>query len=845
MPTEVHQPVAWSASAAGVTAALRTDPVAGLTDAEAATRLASFGPNELPPEPPRSLVRSILGQLRETIIVVLLVAAVLTAVTGDVADCAVILLVVTINTVTGVLQERRAIGAVTALRGLTTPHCVVVRDGRPATIQSPELVPGDLILFKEGDVVGADARLISAHELQVDEALLTGESLPAARDEAASVAVGAAVGDRTTMMHAGTMVVHGSGSAVVVSTGIDTQLGHIAHLLHEHTAPETPLQRRLAVLGRRLSAVAVVGCAIVVVIGLLRDQPWELMVVAGISLAVAAIPESLPAVVTLALAGGTRRMARQGAIVRSLPAVEALGSVTVLATDKTGTLTTGHPECIALWTPDTGEITPGSTTFAEDDAGVVDGGRGSLALLQAVALCSDATSGSGGTEGALLSAAEAAGISSSQLRESLPRTRMLPFDSNRRFMRTWHTMPGGTLQVIKGAPEVVLGMSPKPTAAAMLETWARQAYRVLAVAADFGTGFVLLGLLAMADPVRNDARDAVAAARAAGIRVVMITGDHPATAAAVARAVGIDTSPSALDPDRGDLRPVYARTDPGGKLDIVTAWQRAGDVVAMTGDGVNDAPALRAADVGVAMGRRGTDVAREAADLVITDDSLGTIIKAVAEGRRVYDNVQRFLRFGLSGGLAEILIMLLGPFIGLPLPLLPGQILWVNLITHGLPGVAMGAESAEPDVLRRPPRPPVEGILTHRAAWEVLTLGTLLTMCCLGLATFAVLAGMPWQTMIFVTLTMGQLGIALSTRSSLRPVWRMSASGNPFLYWAVAASAAMLAAAIYAPVLRDLLGTVPLTTTELAIAMAAGAIPAALVELVKLRRRHQSATDHW
>jgi Ca2+-transporting ATPase len=396
------------------------------------------------------------------------------------------------------------------------------------------------------------------------------------------------------------------------------------------------------------------------------------------------------------------------------------------------------------------------------------------------------------------------------------------------------------VELIKGAPEVVLGSAPDPTADAVLAGWTHRAFRVLAVAADIGSGPTLLGLLAMADPVREDARDAVDAARRAGIRVVMVTGDHLATAEAVARAVDIDTCESAVESDDGELRSVYARTDPAGKLAIVTAWQRAGAVVAMTGDGVNDAPALRAADVGVAMGRRGTDVAREAADLVVTDDSLGTIITAVGEGRRVYDNLLRFLRFGLSGGLAEILVMLLGPFLGLPLPLLPGQILWVNLITHGLPGVAMGAEEAESDVLTRPPRPPQEGILTRRATVEVLVLGGLLTICCLGLAIAADGAGMSWQTMIFATLTLGQLGIALVTRSSWRPVWRMSPAGNPFLYWAVAASAALLAAAIYLPVLSELLGTVPLTVSELGSAVAVGAIPGLLVEFIKLGRRRRS-----
>ncbi len=840
MPVDLSVPrnavdAPWAMPAAQVAAALGVDVATGLTASEAADRLITAGPNDLPREPIRSVLRSVLAQLRETMIVVLLVAAVLTAVTGDFTDCAVILLVITVNTTAGVLQERRAVGAVAALRALSTPQSTGWRDGSTHRILTTELVPGDILQVAEGDVVGADARLLAGHELQADEALLTGESFPAARDPDADCPIGAAVGDRATMLHAGTLVVHGTGTAVVVATGLATQLGHIAKLLHERSAPDTPLQRRLATLGWWLSASAAAGCVAVVLLGLLRGQPWELMVVAGISLAVAAIPESLPAVVALALAGGTQRMAARGAIVRSLPAVEALGSVTVLAADKTGTLTTGSTGCVALWTPCGGELVPDAAPL--DGPGLGDG-PGTRALLEAAVLCNDASPGSAGTEGALLKAAAAAGIDVAALRATLPRTREVPFDSARRQMRTRHAIRGGEVEIVKGAPEALFPQSAGTDgAAAVVERWTAQARRVLAVAAGPPGAPALLGLLALADPVRPEAREAVLAARASGIRTIMITGDHPGTATAIARATGVIAEDDPPPDSTRALRSVYARTDPRGKLDIVADWQRAGHVVAMTGDGVNDAPALRAADVGVAMGRRGTEVAKEAADLVLTDDSLATVVAAVAEGRRVFDNIRRFVRYGLSGGLAEILVMLAGPFLAFPLPLLPAQILWVNLVTHGLPGVAIGAEQAEPDLLRRAPRPPHEGILTRRAGLEVLVLGTTVAASCLALALWAATQGRPWQTMLFATLALAQLGIAITTRSDRCAVWRMSPAGNPFLYTAVGLSAAGLLAAIYLPGLHDLLGTTPLRPSELALSIAAGALPAVLIETGKAIKR--------
>ena len=449
-------------------------------------------------------------------------------------------------------------------------------------------------------------------------------------------------------------------------------------------------------------------CIVVVVLGLLQGRPWELTVVTGISLAVAAIPESLPAVVALALAGGTRRMAKRGAIVRSLPAVEALGSVTVLATDKTGTLTAGSTAVVAAWT------------------------RRAEPVRRAIRRPTNCWSRA--FSATTRPSPPAAPRAPCWRPRARPGSTSTPCGARRRARRRCPSTPapldahppsrdGGEREILKGAPEAVFA-EPRTAdpVARVVEDWASEAYRVLAIAAGPPGRPALLGLVALADPVRPEARAAVLAARAAGIRPVMITGDHPSTAAAVAARTGVTRAGTRPPHPMRCCAPVYARIDPAEKLGIITAWQRAGHVVAMTGDGVNDAPALRAADVGVAMGVRGTEVAKQAADVVLTDDSLSTIVAAVAEGRRVFDNVRRFVRYGVAGGLAELVVMLLGPFLGLALPLLPAQILWVNLLTHGLPGVAFGAEQAEPDVLNRPPRPPTEGVLSRRGWWEVVTL---------------------------------------------------------------------------------------------------------------------------
>jgi Ca2+-transporting ATPase len=656
-------------------------------------------------------------------------------------------------------------------------------------------------------------------------------------------------------------------------------MGRVAALM-ESPQGLTPLQRRLAGLGRVLAVAAVALCAIVMVTGLVRGQPVELMVVTAISLVVAAVPESLPAVVTLALALGARRMSARHALIRRLPAVETLGSVTVLGTDKTGTLTEGSMVVRRLWTPDEGEARvsgtgygpAGEITRAGQPASASDA-PDLVALVTAGALCNDAAlrppvpgdaepaeadwaAVGDPTEAALLAAAAKLGLDAEELAGRYPRVAEIPFDSDRKRMTTVHRLPSGRSRVIcKGAPEVMLAgdivvgdPATLAFAAGRAMELARDGHRVLAIAeagppamparpdpADLARaerGLRLLGLVAIFDPPRQAAAATIASCRQAGIAPVLITGDHPATATAVARELGIlGPGEEAIDcRDPGSTAAysearVFARATPEQKLSIIQARQAGGDVVAMTGDGVNDGPALRRADIGVAMGRRGTEVARQAADLVLADDELGTVVAAAEEGRRVYANIRRFLLYGLSGGSAEIAVMLIGPLAGLALPLLPAQILWVNLLTHGLPGVALGSEPPNPGAMRRPPRPPAESVLGAGLWQRVVRVGVVITAVTLGVALWGHATGRPWQSMAFFALGTTQLAAALGSRA------RPGTLANPALLWSVAGAFALQLAGLYLPFLNDLLKTRPLSWLDLIVVLALSTLGYAAIRL--------------
>jgi P-type Ca2+ transporter type 2C len=821
----------------------------GLSAAEARSRLAELGPNAVVTQHRVRLIRRIGSQLRDPMILLLLAAVILTVAIGDFTDAAVIALVIVVNTTVGVIQEVRADRAVTALASLSAPRARVIRDGRHQEVAATDVVPGDALVLAEGDLVAADAELVESAALLVDESSVTGESVPV---EKALKSADQVADDH---LAAGTVVVRGRGVATVTATGADSTIGRMAALLD--TGPQiTPLQRRLRDLSRILAVIVAILCVAIAIIGLIRGEPLELMAVTAISLAVAAVPESLPAVITLSLALGARRMADRHAIVRELPAVEALGSVTVIATDKTGTITEGRMVAQQAWTP-IGRAAIGGTGYGLGGDGVSNGravravnAADLSALLKAAALCTDATVSppdsehpegqmmGDPTEVALIVAAEKLGLQHAALVAASPRVGEFPFDSLRKRMTTVHLQPTGYLIVSKGAPEFLLRSKLVSAEDAMLKAALAKAHefaglglRVLAVAAresprqpgsatEAESNLQLLGLVGIADPPKPSARATIAAFRRAGITPILITGDHPATAGAIAAEVGIAAGPNQVvdgrqvtsdDQDRLLLSPVVGRATPEQKLAIIDARQRAGEIVAMTGDGVNDGPALRHADIGVAMGRRGTEVARQAADLVLADDELSTMVTAVSEGRRIYANVRRFLLFGMSGGAAEIMVMLAGPFLGMPLPLLPAQILWINLLTHGLTGVALGAEPADKAAMRRPPRPPAESVLGAGLWKRILRIAVLITAVTLAVAIWGLLSGREWQTMAFLTLGTMQLGVAIALRG--RPgTWE-----NPLLLVAVGAAWLLQLAAVYVPPLATLLRTQPLPLLDLAV----------------------------
>jgi Ca2+-transporting ATPase len=771
---------------------------------------------------------------------VLIAAAALTIVTADYADAAVIALVVIVNTTLSVRQEVGADRALAALESLASPTSMVLRDGRQQVLPAAELVPGDVVLLAEGDLVPADGTLIESVALRVDESTMTGESIPVDKRPADPAEASA-----SSRVLAGTAVVHGRARVLVQATGAESAVGQIAGLLGSGGG-RTPLQRRMARLSGQLAATAVGLSAVVLLTGWAQGQDLELMLVAAASLVVAAVPESLPAVVTVSLALAARRMARRGAVVRNLGAVETLGSVTLLATDKTGTLTEASMSVVEWWSP----------------AGV-----DRSALYQGVRLCNDAHVDADGlevgtdpTEVALLRATRNSGLGAAP-----PRIAELPFDSDRKRMATVHLLADGDVLVVcKGAPESVLDdavLADPPALVAEArqrgEELSGAGLRVLAVAEKRLPGHAataptseltdgaeaqlhLLGLVGLQDPARKTAGATLLACREAGIRVALVTGDHAATASRVAEQVGVTSGPprvldlsarrTVTGPARIDELPgaleadVIARATPADKLLVVSGWQRDGHVVAMTGDGVNDGPALRRADIGVAMGRRGTEVARQSADLVLGDDNLGTLVVAVEEGRRVYANIRRFLLYGLSGGAAEILVMLVGPLVGQPLPLLPGQILWLNLLTHSVVGTALGSEPGEDTAMRRPPRNPAEGVLGGGLWWRVLALALIISAVAAPVAT----AAAPAATRSALLLGLGapMLGVAIGVRArhARRGRARRSAPANPLLPAAVAVSAGLLLAAVTLRPLQELLSTTSPDVLVVALATAGAGV---------------------
>ncbi|MDH5612621.1 MAG: cation-translocating P-type ATPase [Gammaproteobacteria bacterium] len=837
----------------------------GLSTTEAQQRQAEYGPNAIPEKQPRSLLAMLLGQFADFMIMVLLAAALISGFVGEPQDTIAILVIVLLNAIIGAVQEFRAERAVAALREMAAPEAHVYRDDQAVTLPSAELVPGDVVVLETGSVVPADLRLLEEEEMRVDESALTGESHPVEKQTETLSDTGLAIGDRQNLAFKSSLITRGRGRGVVVATGLDTEIGRIAGLLQGEAGVKTPLQLRLARFGRYLALTVLAICAVVFTAGLLQGQPVMLMFLTAVSLAVAAIPEALPAVVTISLTLGARKLIRHHALVRNLPAVETLGSVTYICADKTGTLTQNRMTAERFY------LAGGWRDDLPDSTGV------GAELGQAMALNNDVAEKDGvpagePTELALFTAADQAGFDKAALEQRKPRLAVIPFDSKRKQMTTLHQADDKVVAYIKGAPEQLLAQCQQALAgegafafdheAVLLEAerMANQGYRILAYARrelaavpeplqpeEIEQALSFLGLVALIDPPRPEVPQAIADCLTAGITPVMITGDHAGTAMAIAQRLGIASrdqeilsgeelaklSDEQFTRQVGSIR-VYARVSPEQKLRIVKALQENGEFVAMTGDGVNDAPALKRAGIGVAMGQKGTDVAREAADMVLLDDDFATIVQAVRAGRKIFDNIRKFIKYTMSSNSGEIWTLFLAPFMGLPIPLLPIHILWINLVTDGLPGLALTAEPAEPDIMQRPPRPPQENIFAHGMWQHIIWVGLLIGGLSIAAMAWAISRDAAyWQTVVFTVLTVSQLFHSLAVRSEHVSLFRIGLLSNRPLVGAVMLTMLLQLAVIYLPALNGIFHTQPLPMFDLVICLLVSSLVLVAVEIEK------------
>ncbi len=901
-------------SAADAAAELGTSLQGGLPEAVAEERLAGGGPNELREAPRPGFWHNLVAQFNNFIVIVLILASVVSAVLGDYFEAGAIMAIVVLNAALGVVQERRAEAALAALRKLTAPDAQVVRGGHRRRLVSSQLVPGDLVLLEAGNYIPADLRLVEAVNLRVDESALTGESRTVSKETAALSMEEPSLGDRMNMAYSGTLVAGGRGQGLVVATGMQTELGHIAGMISQIETEQTPLQKRLDQLGKVLGWAALGICGGVFVLGWLRGfDPLDMFLVA-VSLAVAAVPEGLPAVVTITLALGMREMIQRNALIRRLSSVETLGSTTVICSDKTGTLTQNRMTVTRIWVDGrmldvigpgdvpSGEFHTGGSAVKLGDHPAVMTALWVAALNNDAVIERDASTADGlrvvgePTEAALVIAAAKAGVWKDPLHEAYPRIDEIPFDSGRKRMTTIHSLknprpedaspfydPGlaeWEVAASKGAPEVILELcsryqteadQPRPMTEvvrqqilAANQAMARQALRVLAVAYRLERDvpeasdpeaverdLVFAGLIGMIDPPRPEVGPALLSADRAGIRTVMITGDYPDTARAVAEQIGLlkpghqlTTGRELLGMDDQALRErvmqtdVFARVSPEHKVRIVDALKANRQVVAMTGDGVNDAPALKRADIGVAMGITGTDVAKETADMVLTDDNYVSIVSAVEQGRIIYANIRKFVYYLLSCNVAEILIIFLAILLGLPSPLTAIQLLWLNLITDGAPALALGLEKGDPDTMLRPPRPPDEPIInrmmrTGIAVQTVAITGATLTAYLIGLRAFPEHAQIA-ETMAFATLSFSELLRAFTARSETFLLFKLGIFTNRAMVLAVASSLVLLLIVIYVPFLDPIFDTYPLTVEQWEIILPLLLIPSVAAELTKL-----------
>ncbi len=855
---------------------------AGLADAEARRRRARYGPNLLAEFQPESAWRILANQFQNLVVGLLVAASVVSFAFGEWLEGIAIGVVLAINAGLGFLTEIRAVRSMEALRRLGSMSAKVRRDGELREVPAEELVPGDIVCLEGGDVVAADVRLLRASKLQADESTLTGESLPVDK-HAEPVAADAPLAECANLLFRGTSVTRGSAEGVVVATGMATELGRIASLAASAGEGSSPLEERLGALGRKLIGVTLGIAAVVAVGGILGGKKPFLMIETGIALAIATIPEGLPIVATIALARGMWRMARRNALINRLSAVETLGATRIICTDKTGTLTENKMTVTQIVT-DAGEIALAGSRFSRDGQPLDPGERCLRAVLEVAVLCNNAALRDDGQvvgdpmETALLVAGARGGLEQAALAERLPELREEAFDSDIKMMATWHRDGERVRVAVKGAPEPVLAACSRILGAdgdheltdAARQQWlernrqkAEEGLRVLAFAektvegpdAAPYEGLTFLGLVGLVDPPRADVRDAIATCKAAGIRVVMITGDQPVTARNVALAVGLTDqpdedviegselkSPDALHADERERilwASIFARVSPEQKLDLVTLHQQAGHIVAMTGDGVNDAPALKKAEIGVAMGLRGTQVAREAADMVLRDDAFASIVAAVAQGRVIFDNIRKFVLYLISCNVSEVAIVGLGSLLSEKLPLLPLQILLLNFVTDVFPALALGVSEGDPAVMRRKPRDPAEPILAPRHWRAAVYYGLLMTASVLGVFAVAMAMGMGYDravTVSFLTLAFNQLFHVFNMRDRRSGLFRNEVTCNRWVWGALALCAAMLVAIVHIAPLARILHVVPLGPRGWAMVLAASLVPLLVGQLAKLVR---------
>jgi len=876
---------------------LQADLNCGLSTAEAEKRRNIYGANALKEEPPKSVLAMFFDQLKETLIIILIVAAIISGALGEWVDSIVIMIIVVLNAILGVIQENKAEQALQALKEMTKAHVKVLRDGQVTQIDVEDLVPGDVILLEAGDSVPADARLVQVASLMVNEAALTGESVPVEKCVEPLTQKEVPIAEQANMVFMGTYVTGGRAKAVVTGTGAKTELGKIAEMLHATPPDPTPLQKQLASLGKTLGIAAGIIVAVVFLTGLWRGEEVLNMFMTAVALAVAAIPEGLPTVVTIVLALGVTRMSKRNAVIRRLPAVETLGVATYICSDKTGTLTKNEMTVTDLYLPGlelkvsgTGYEPEGEfCTLKQEKINPADHPDLKLMLLgaalntDACLRCEDKGYQVIGdpTEGALVVAAQKAGIIKEEADEKFPRLAEIPFDSGRKMMTTFHQLPEGIYAFTKGAPDVLLArcrylhqnVTAKPISEeerqellAVNSRFASQGQRVLALAyrtwpqvpekvscEAVEQDLVYLGFFVMIDPPRPEAKKAVAVSRRAGIHTVMITGDHKDTAQAIAKELDIwqegDSSLTGLELARlsdEELKEqvlkttVYARVSPEDKLRIVDALKANEQVVAMTGDGVNDAPALKRADIGAAMGITGTEVSKEAADMVLLDDNFATIVNAVEEGRTIYNNIRKAIYYLLSCNTGEIITIFGAILLGLGSPLTPIQILWLNLVTDGLPALALGVEPPEKDIMKRPPRNSRETVFAGGMGISILYQGIIIGLLALGVYWLALSWGrslIEAHTMAFLTMSLSQLVHSFNARSLEHSLFTLGVTTNRYLVYAFTASLLLQLAVVFVPFLQGIFGTALLQGRDWLLVIGCSLVPLIVVELAKLIRK--------